>query len=864
MTVFTEFFASMTKRPGYVSDLVPWRCYAAPGIVRCKDRHALLRTYVLRGYDPAGEPPEVQGARMLSANDALRRMTGAWTIHSEARRAAVTEYPPSTSPYAIAQLIDADRRQAILHNPGSLETQYFLSLTWTPPGKKKKQDTTPVNVEDFRLAADACVAHLQSLLAWARPTSVTEENTYLHSTVSDRPHSVAAFLPVSDIDVMLCDSPYDAGAYPDWDAKLGEMHLRVCTVLGYPAESTAVTMQALERLNIPYRWVTRWNNIEKHLQDGMLHTLQRDWGGAERSIAQIFTEWFRRENIREDLLSQDATNKLKDLGVVRQEVGADIYGLGNFSTTILTWGGTAQEANERIRLVQHTLEGMGFTVKQEGAPGSADIFGGFWPFNYLLSPQHTNAWLSTLPGQTQKDLRQTVHNSLTLAHLMPGLRGTYPGPVIDEQLQQRPWFLAHTDDHTLIRIVNHVRTIGHHGIVGPTGVGKSTFLWFGNMMWTHYRNAQLFTWDKDKAGRLPTLMLGGHWYDLGTMSFQPLRRLDTEYERGRALHWLLDLCAGANVLEEDGMLQMALAGALRQLGQVTTQAVHLRTLSGLLTIIADQNRETELNSKRNDDLKPIVAMRKKIRNAILPYTRSGGDYGWLLDGEADTLRDGNIHTFELGSLLEIPRFAKPVLTHLHAEVERHFSTEKPTRMPMDEAAILLMMPANAELWEERLQTTRKKGVSLEFYIHNLEQIFSHKIGPLLVTSIPTWFYFPTPAAGASYIADYYRQLKLTEEEIQGIARGVPNRDIYYVSELGRRPIQLTLSPFILDSIARNDDADHARMDKILAQEGREGFCAGWLRALGYSEQAQEIEQTRRGDNGKASACSDATVVCSGV
>lgn len=164
---------------------------------------------------------------------------------------------------------------------------------------------------------------------------------------------------------------------------------------------------------------------------------------------------------------------------------------------------------------------------------------------------------------------------------------------------------------------------------------------------------------------------------------------------------------------------------------------------------------------------------------------------------------------------------------------------------MDEAAILLMMPGNAALWEERLQTTRKKGVSLEFHIHNLDQIFSSTIGPLLVTSIPTWFYFPTPAAGAAYIADYYRRLKLTEEEIQGIARGVPNRDIYYVSELGRRPFQLTLSPFILDCIARNDEADHGLMDTILTQEGREGFAAGWLRALGYKEEAQHMEKEQQ-------------------
>jgi hypothetical protein len=52
---------------------------------------------------------------------------------------------------------------------------------------------------------------------------------------------------------------------------------------------------------------------------------------------------------------------------------------------------------------------------------------------------------------------------------------------------------------------------------------------------------------------------------------------------------------------------------------------------------------------------------------------------------------------------------------------------------------------------------------------------------------------------------------------------------------------LPFTPFELDCLARNTDEDHALIDTILAQEGREGFAAGWLRACGWEDEACAVE-----------------------
>jgi type IV secretion system protein VirB4 len=67
----------------------------------------------------------------------------------------------------------------------------------------------------------------------------------------------------------------------------------------------------------------------------------------------------------------------------------------------------------------------------------------------------------------------------------------------------------------------------------------------------------------------------------------------------------------------------------------------------------------------------------------------------------------------------------------------------------------------------------------------------------------------------------------------------PQRDAYYeLREVGQRPFSLPMSRFMLDALARNTAEDHRLMEEILAKEGREGFCAAWLRHHGYAEKVE--------------------------
>jgi type IV secretion system protein VirB4 len=627
----------------------------------------------------------------------------------------------------------------------------------------------------------------------------------------------------------------------------------VLTLLGYPARSWATMMQRLEALDLDFRWCTRWMGIERHLQDGLLHERQKDWLGQEKTPWQWWKESTTKRTQR--LINEDATRKTEDLSAARQDIGADIYGLGNFSTTILTWSDTADEADMQVRQIQHTLTGLGFVAKREGDYGSR------LPITtrllqYLAPPHHTAAFLSTHPGNTIDNIRQSLQSTMTMAHLMPGLKAVWAGPEQDEHLQEPPWFLAHTETSSLVRMVSHVRDVGHHMLLGPTGSGKSTMLLFGIAQWLMYTRTQASIFDVGRTARLLTLLLGGEWIDLGagTLPLQPLRNIDDPAEFRWALEWLLRMVERSGVAPT-GIVQSYLAERLKQLA---AQPANARTFSTLLRLCDDQTRRVEERvSKGTRDaqglshpdvhLRARVELQRDVQRALRPFTR-GGEYGHLLDGVQETLLDSHLVVFEQKELLNTPRLLEPVSQFCFHITERRFSTNRPMQLVLEEAALVSILPQYKEKFDAWLMTTRKEGVSIAFVINSLQQAAQLGLGLLTEENCPARFYFPNSEALTPHTAKVYDLFGLTHEEMRLIATARPYHDMYYVCrEYGRRLFHLNLSPFIRDCLARNDDADHALMDDILHKEGREGFAAGWLRHHGYAEEATVVEQHRTGE-----------------
>ena len=128
MPVYEEYYAHRAKGPDRMSAVIPWRSMLAPGVLLQRPPRA-QRSYAVRGPDVMGESPEVQGALMLQANEALKRLGGRWMLQSEAQRQRVTTLPEVAWPFPVLTLLDQERRRRLLEDPGSRETRYYMTLS---------------------------------------------------------------------------------------------------------------------------------------------------------------------------------------------------------------------------------------------------------------------------------------------------------------------------------------------------------------------------------------------------------------------------------------------------------------------------------------------------------------------------------------------------------------------------------------------------------------------------------------------------------------------------------------------------------------------------------------------------------------
>jgi len=403
-------------------------------------------------------------------------------------------------------------------------------------------------------------------------------------------------------------------------------------------------------------------------------------------------------------------------------------------------------------------------------------------------------------------------------------------------------------------VVNHVRDVGHFLVLGATGSGKSTLGNFLRSQWLQYPHAQAKLFDLDGHGRLLTYLLGGTWYDLGspTLRFHPLRHVDDPLKRGLAVQWLLDLLEEYHVTLTAPVL--AYIGA--NITKLAQRRPEQRTLSALVTLMADGSRDTEVKAKsgRMDaqgishpdvDLKALVTLHYEIRTVLSRFTTKG-EYGGVFDGTEDAFDANPIQTFELRSLLQRPRLLGPVLRYVLTHVELQMSTDAPMLLIRDDAAIPWAVPKIEEKSKEWMMATRKKSVSLGFMTHSLSQVFDSPLGALLEEGCPTRFFLPMPAALEPNIAAIYTRLGLTPQAIRTIATSRPQRDVYYAcTELAQRRFHLPLGPLALACLARNSADDHALIDEGLTHEGREGFPAAWLRTNGFEKEADDVETNTR-------------------
>jgi type IV secretion system protein VirB4 len=786
--------AEYRSRSATLADFLPWAALVAEGVVLNKDG-SFQRTARFRGPDlDSATPAELVGVT-ARLNNALRRLGSGWAIFVEAQRIAAQTYPHSTFPDPASALVDLERQDAFEEAGAHFESRYYLTFVWLPPAEDASrvegwlyEGRAQTGVDPWELLhgfVDRTNRVLQLVegfmpeVAWLGDSDTL---TYLHSTISTRAQRIRVPETPMHLDALLADEPLAGGLEP----RLGAHHLRTLTVVGFPTATHPGILDELNRLAFPYRWSTRAILLDKTEAVKLLTKIRRQWFAKRKSIAAIVKEVMTNE--ASTLVDSDAANKAADADMALQALGSDDVGQAYVTATVTVWDEDPGLAAEKLRLVEKVIQGRDFTCIPEGV-------------NAL------EAWLGSVPGHAYANVRQPPVSTLNLAHIIP-LSAVWAGPARDEHFQAPPLLFGKTEGSTPFRLSLHVGDVGHTLIVGPTGAGKSVLLSLMAMQFRRYRKSQIFAFDFGGSIRTAAIAMGGDWHDLGgslsagsehSVSLQPLAQIDDPSERAWAAEWV------AAILAKEGVTidPTAKEHVWSALTSLASSPVQERTITGLAVLLQST----------------------ALKQALQPYC-VGGPSGRLLDAESEHLGSAPVQAFETEGLIGAGA-APAVLTYLFHRIEGRLDG-RPTLLIIDEGWLVLDDPAFAQQLREWLKTLRKKNASVVFATQSLSDIDGSNIAPAIVESCPTRIFLPNERAIEPQITTIYRRFGLNDRQIEILARATPKRDYYCQSRRGNRLFELGLGPVALAFCAASSKADHAAIERVVAECGRDAFTPAWL------------------------------------
>ncbi|QYU67322.1 hypothetical protein J4558_20650 [Leptolyngbya sp. 15MV] len=349
--------AEYRRKPQTLADFLPWAALVAPGVILNKDG-SFQRSARFRGPDLDSATPAELAATAARLNGALRRLGSGWAIFAEAQRVPARGYPASTFPDPVSALVDAERRAQFEEAGAHFESSYVLTFAWLTPaddaaraegflyeGAPGAQVATGREaLRNFIDRTDRVLDQIEAFVPEARWLDDSETLTFLHSTVSTRRHLVRVPETPMHLDALLADQPLVGGLAP----RLGEAHLRVLTIIGFPSATFPGILDELNALAFEYRWCTRAICLDRTDAQKLLTRIRRQWFAKRKSIAAILKEVMTNE--QSVLLDSDAANKAADADAALQELGQDIAGWAYVTATVTVWDEDARAADDKLRL----------------------------------------------------------------------------------------------------------------------------------------------------------------------------------------------------------------------------------------------------------------------------------------------------------------------------------------------------------------------------------------------------------------------------------------------------------------------------------------------------------------------------------
>ncbi|MEM7789397.1 MAG: conjugal transfer protein TrbE [Bacteroidota bacterium] len=836
--------AEHRKDPAALSDLLGWGFLVGEGVVLMKDG-SFMCSFAFRGRDLISSTPREVEAMTEHVATALASLGDGWMVHVDATRRPAVGYADRAAchfPDPVSALVDEVRRESYTAGEGSATAHYdtacTLHLTYTPPaaflaalsgavvkGRSSGDVGWDRALAQFERDAGAFRDRLSAVLRVRRLGSA-ELLAELHRALTTLSHPVTPpAVGAAYLDWALADQPFVGGFEP----RIGDAHLRLVSVQGYPDGTLAGHGDPLTQLPFPYRYSVRYVALGAATAEARIKKAQHSWFQKRKGV----TDWLQSmsnsaqgkaqelDPAQAAFQDRNAHRMLDDAAEARRLVASGGGRFGYLTCTVVVAASTPEAADDRAAAVLKTLRDAGLSARVEDVNA-------------------VQAFLGSLPGHGSQNLRRPMLSAGNAADLLP-LTAPWGGPervaspLFDADAPSLLW--AQSDGTTPFRLCLHEGDVGHTLVVGATGAGKSVLVDALLAQWRRYRGAQTYVFDVGYSHFLLGLATGARHYDLSgpdaaPVELQPLRDVDRAEVRTWAVDWIETLVElqGARLSPTE---RQRVAHAVELLADNDPAD---RTLTALMVGLGTED----------------------LRSLVRPYTVEG-PYGRLLDGARDGVLDGRHQVFELSHIVSMSdRVLVPVLTHLFRRVEAQL-TGAPTLIVIEEAWAALMRSLFADRLRQWLLTLRKRNASVVIVAHSPAQLRDPGLrgAHLLVESCPTRIFLPNPDAADAATAALYGSLGLNAAEVGVVAKAQKKRHYYFRSPSGARLFELDLSPAELAFLAAPSGMtgpEVRRTASALAAEYGAAWPEAWLRRLGLEAVAARLrELAARMDDPEAGA-----------
>jgi type IV secretion system protein VirB4 len=784
---YQQFKDKIYRRSAF-SEMLGYACFLSDKTLMLKDG-ALQAVFRFYGDDIQATTENLQYSIAYRWSDGMAKFFNENVIiesdlvRKEAKKdTQVNDFLDITS-----ALIDQERAFQFRQQGAVFESEVYITITWQEPKEtatpiKKfiyetdeviREKTTQERLDDFEMRLSRFIDYVGYGHGEKFERVKGDDYTSFLDYLITGKHRKVRFPGINKfVDTYISKSDFISSHVP----VIGNTYIKVLSFDGFPHSVQSMLFDSLNALRFEFRYHLRYIRLTKGQADRQLKRIKRSWSSKAIGIKGVIQQSFGADptlNEAHEIKKYETQD-----AIVENEDGQLAYGY--LSGLFILYDEHLDNLNLRAKELQAHVENYGFILREE-----------------LVHA--TDAYIGSLVGHGDSDLRNTPHDSMTWSMCLP-LSSIYsgenqcPSPLYPKN--SPPLLNALTQGSNIYRFSNFVDDVGHSVCLGPTGNGKTTLIELFLSQHRKYQDSRQIFIGKDGCGKIAALAHGGAYFDLdedSQMRLSPIAYLDTVYEKELAKSWLIK-CFEINDVIVSAVLKSEIEDALTRLSQ---------------------------HNQSDRKLSNLTFQNNQLRSAW--HGINVGAFKAILNGSNDSILDNDCIGFDLTHILSLQKeVSMPILHAILGALTVKFQDCKPTLLILDEAWLVLDHPLFVNELKNWLKTLRKFNVAVIFSSQSLADVFNSPIAPVLIESCPTKIFLPNYMASESDVSkENYHRYGLNEAEIKLLTQATPKRQYYIVQPKGRRLVDIELGEIALKFLGVNplvSHADNKRFFKYYDQE----------------------------------------------